>query len=90
MFFHLLAFLNYLQQCAGISMEQEKAIARVLAECQNAMKQMKVCTLCIISIMLLLYILQDECSFVSLRDVERALLIFVYFFETFTKAFIVS
>ena len=24
---------------------------------------------------------QDECSFVSLRDVERAMLVFVYFFE---------
>ena len=24
---------------------------------------------------------QDECSFVSLRDVERAILVFVYFFE---------
>ena len=25
--------------------------------------------------------LQDECSFVSLRDVERAMLVFTYFFE---------
>ena len=25
--------------------------------------------------------LQDECSFVSLRDVERAMLVFTYFFD---------
>ena len=25
--------------------------------------------------------LKDECSFVSLRDVERAMLVFIYFFE---------
>ena len=34
--------------------------------------------------------MQDECSFVSLRDVERTLLIFIYFYETFTTSFKVS
>ena len=28
-----------------------------------------------------LYLLQDECSFVSLRDVERAMLVFEYFYD---------
>ena len=27
------------------------------------------------------FCLQDECSFVSLRDVERAMLAFTYFFD---------
>lgn len=30
---------------------------------------------------------QDECSFVSLRDVERALVLFIYFLEVFTDVF---
>ena len=28
-----------------------------------------------------MFYLQDECSFVSLRDVERAMLVFTYFFD---------
>ena len=28
-----------------------------------------------------LYIVQDECSFVSLRDVERAMIVFEWFYE---------
>ena len=28
-----------------------------------------------------IYFLQDECSYVSLRDVERAMIVFEYFYE---------
>lgn len=31
--------------------------------------------------MYLNYCTQDECSFVSLRDVERAMIVFEYFYE---------
>ena len=37
---------------------------------------------------MLLYIIfdsQDECSFVSLRDIERALIVFKYFYEKNSK-----
>lgn len=30
---------------------------------------------------LILCVLKDECSFVSLRDVERAMIVFKYFYE---------
>ena len=30
---------------------------------------------------------QDECSFVSLRDVERAMIVFGYFLETYISQF---
>ena len=28
-----------------------------------------------------IYVLQDECSFVSLRDVERAMIVFEWFYD---------
>ena len=37
--------------------------------------------ICIVAFSLKCKILQDECSFVSLRDVERAMIVFEWFYD---------
>ena len=75
-----------------------KSIADVLCNCQSYMKGRDVRTCeCIIIIVIYICMIhyvpvftcpfhQDECSFVSLRDVERIMLVFGYFLETYIPA----
>ena len=58
------------------------AIARVLATSQAYMRKREVTLSAMIADNFHFTIwIQDECSFVSLRDVERAMIVFKYFYE---------
>ena len=67
------------------------AISKVLTKSQKFMRDQKVITLFIVNIHVIyihVYIpAQNECSFVSLRDVERAMIVFEYFYEKMDRVF---
>ena len=59
-------------------------ITKLLAASQSFMRTKKVhtCTYALYLFCLQCYLhIQDECSFVSLRDVERAMIVFEWFYE---------
>ena len=87
---------NYTKQivhnhCSQTHTVQEiEAVSCVLGWCQNYMRERKVCDTLIntySSSHLLRAVSQDECSFVSLRDVERAMIVFRFFTEKFKMKF---
>lgn len=59
------------------------AVSNVLSWCQSYMRKRKVLdyTTPVHVYMYVSILLKDECSFVSLRDVERAMIVFRYFCE---------
>lgn len=61
----------------------ESAVSHVLAWSQKYMRKRSVSmgAICCQTANIPFVYMQDECSFVSLRDVERAMLVFAYFFE---------
>ena len=68
-------------ESSGLTMD---CVARVLAWSQNYMRRRNVSLSRVQSLLfnyLLCFFMQDECSFVSLRDVERAMIVFKYFCE---------
>ena len=60
----------------------KNCVSNVLAACQEYMRKREVSLyICIVAFSLKCKILQDECSFVSLRDVERAMIVFEWFYD---------
>ena len=56
------------------------AVTHILMACQNYMREKKVAILKSLGVRdLRMVIFQDECSFVSLRDVERAMIVLKWF-----------
>jgi hypothetical protein len=78
---------NHVKKHSGLRSENPaivSVITGVLAASQAYMREKKVvrrnivlCTCCIFEN----FLIQDECSFVSLRDVERAMIVFEHFYE---------
>ena len=69
-----------INHCSEILSQQViTAVSLVLAWCQKFMREKEVSY--IILYVCSLIVVQDECSFVSLRDVERAMIVFKFFID---------
>ena len=77
----LFSFKFVYMQVADIpNLDRHKvAVTDILMACQNYMREKKVFNVFVIEIYVHANILQDECSFVSLRDIERAMMILKWF-----------